>query len=192
MFEDIGYSNIILEVGIGDGILLNVLCNKHKNIYYIGVENNINLFEKANSNICCRNVMIINDTIESTLEKIPNTFLNKVIIVFPDPKFINLNYKNNWKSLYLSIFKKLKNNGILEIITEVTDPLFREVTNDLYEKTIFNLINIFKSIGYYFNSWEQEIPYDYNSFFIEKFKKYPNKIKVVTLNFQKSFPRYIQ
>ena len=105
-------SKIIVELGIGDGRLLEELAkNDDSDSLYIGIEKDEKQCESAKLRINHRNVRIINGAFEDILPRFPNDSLDRVIAVLPSPDFIDYDKYQIWKSFYSIVRLKLKNSG---------------------------------------------------------------------------------
>ena len=88
---------------------------KGTNALFIGIENNSALYHEAAGRINADNVLLVNENFEEKIREFQNKTIDKVIMILPDPKYIDPQYHADWISLYANIFLKLKDLGILEI-----------------------------------------------------------------------------
>ena len=74
--SSIFYPRLVVELGMGDGILLETLAKRDGNSIYIGIERNNEQCVQARSRIALSNVIIMN----SSFEDIVPTFLMNLSI----------------------------------------------------------------------------------------------------------------
>ena len=90
----LNYSKVIVELGIGDGQLLEKIAGHDKNVdtIYIGIEINANLYDGAKSRLSLTNVILIKGSYKAVIATFPDNSIDKVISILPSPEFIiNLN-----------------------------------------------------------------------------------------------------
>jgi tRNA G46 methylase TrmB len=188
LYQDIiNSSKVIVELGMGDGLLLKTMSeNDHdNNSFYIGIELDKCRYEKAMSQIKLVNVKLLNDSFEHILPTFPDNSLYRVISVLPDPKYIDQLKQHNWKFLYKIIYKKLKNYGVLELITEITDDLLQEVSDHVYNRWVEWLTYTFQSMGFQIVTFREGAPEEYSSQCLDQFRADPKRIRMVTLDLKK-------
>jgi tRNA G46 methylase TrmB len=178
---------VIVELGMGDGRLLKTLSeNDHDiNSLYIGIESNKCRYQQAVSQIKLINVKLLNGSFEHILPTFPDNSLYHVISVLPDPKYIDQLKQHKWKFLYEIVYKKLKNYGTLELVTEITDDLLQEVSDQVYNKWVKWLTYTFKSIGFQIVSAREGAPEEYSSQCLDQFRADPKRIRMMTLDLKK-------
>ncbi|MGZ5547926.1 MAG: hypothetical protein ACXWFZ_08235 [Nitrososphaeraceae archaeon] len=86
---------LVVELGIGDGNLINSLSEKDQDYYFIGIEKQESYFDKAKYNIKSQNVKILHTLFEDVLPLFEDSSIHKIISVLPDPKYIDKNYSRN-------------------------------------------------------------------------------------------------
>ncbi len=90
-----GPSPTVVEIGMGDGRLLELLANndcrvdRGRSITYIGIEIDKEQYECAKSRIKLGNVKLINGSFKDILPRFPDWSVDKIIAVLPDPTFID-------------------------------------------------------------------------------------------------------
>ncbi|MCW5197458.1 tRNA (guanosine(46)-N7)-methyltransferase TrmB [Buchnera aphidicola] len=118
------YTPIILEIGFGFGEYLVNLCQKYKNINFIGIEvyiPGISFCLEKIYKLNLRNIKIIySDALFFFINYAKNIKFYKINIFFPDPWPKRKHHKRRiiQRSLIKIIFKRLLINGILHIITD--------------------------------------------------------------------------
>ena len=178
---------IIVELGMGDGKLLNLLSNSKHNFdcYFIGIEKKEENFNIAKKNIKSPNVMLLNYSFETILPLFNDESIHKVILVLPDPKYIDKTYRYEWELFYKTIYKKLQINGIFILITEITNELLEPVTDNYFYKEVNNLKQIFKSIGFILLKDFEGIQENYVSSYLQLFSGDPLRIRIINFEFIK-------
>jgi tRNA G46 methylase TrmB len=178
---------VIVEMGMGDGRLLKTISeNDHdNNSFYIGIEVDKSQYEQAISQIKLVNVKLLNGSFEDVLPAFSDNSLYRVISVLPDPKYIDQLKEQKWKYLYKIVYEKLKNYGTLELVTEITDDLLQEVSDQVYYKWIEWLKSTFQSMGFKRVTSREGAPPEYSSRCIDQFRADPKRIRMVTLDLKK-------
>jgi tRNA G46 methylase TrmB len=178
---------VIVELGMGDGRLLKTISeNDHdNNSFYIGIEVDKSQYEQAISQIKRVNVKLLNGSFEDILPAFSDNSLYRVIFVLPDPKYIDQLKEHKWKYLYKIVYEKLKNYGTLELVTEITDDLLQEVSDQVYNKWIEWLKYTFQSMGFKRITSREGAPPEYSSRCIDQFRADPKRIRMVTLDLKK-------
>lgn len=178
---------VIVEMGMGDGRLLKTISeNDHdNNSFYIGIEVDKFQYEQAISQIKLVNVKLLNGSFEDILPAFSDNSLYRVISVLPDPKYIDQLKVHKWKYLYKIVYEKLKNYGTLELVTEITDDLLQEVSDQVYNKWIEWLKSTFQSMGFKRVTSREGAPPEYSSRCIDQFRADPKRIRMVTLDLKK-------
>ena len=178
---------VIVELGMGDGRLLKTISeNDHDNNFlYIGIELDKYYYEQAKSQIKLVNVKLLNSSFEDILPTFPDNSLYRIISVLPDPKYIDQLKQNKWISLYKTVYEKLENYGTLELVTEITDSLLQEVSDQVYDKWVEWLTTTFQSVGFQGAIVREGAPSEYSSKCIDQFRADPKRIRMVTLDLKK-------
>jgi cyclopropane fatty-acyl-phospholipid synthase-like methyltransferase len=183
----LNYSKVIVELGIGNGELLEKIAGHDKNVdtIYIGIEINANLYDGAKSRISFTNVMLIKGSYEAAIASFPDNSIDKVISILPSPEFIDQSKQDIWKSFYKCLFAKLKKNGIFQLVTELTNDLFEPVSDDIYDDWVKWLICTFNGMGFKVLSKKDGPPRGYSTRFLDQFKGDSKRIRILTLNLKK-------
>ena len=180
-------SKVIVEIGMGDGQLLEKLAKCDDNIYstYIGIELDKQQYENAKRRINFVNTILLNGSFEDILPTFPDDFFDLVIAVLPDPDFIDNLQHWKWVSFYKVVYSKLKNHGLFQLITELTDELLQPISDKIYYDWVEYLSTTFQSIGFVLLTKEEGAPSDYSTRCIDQFRGDPERIRMITLNFEK-------
>lgn len=142
-FSPQNFSEIYLEIGFGFGDFLFTRASLEPDIFYIGCETHINGIVNVLAKLEARplqNLKIFQSDIRLLLEKIPDNFLAKIFILFPDPWPKAKHYKRrliNRQFLQL-LRRKMKSGSELIIATDHSD----------YKKWIMNEIFISNSFDW--------------------------------------------
>ncbi len=175
----------IVELGCGDGVLLNRLSRIYKNSLLIGIELNHEMFKSSLSILNAENVKLINDSFEDIVPTFENNSIDRFLVVLPDPKYIDSQNQKKWKKFYAKIFEKLKKNGIFIIITEITNELLNPVSLEQYNTEIDKIEEIFNSIGFKTFKKSQQYPSIYSTSLLKKFSRDKDRIRLVYFSFLK-------
>jgi cyclopropane fatty-acyl-phospholipid synthase-like methyltransferase len=183
---------VIVELGMGDGSVLQKLAEDQvgsQSVAYVGIEKDKNLTDHARMRVKLQNVTIINELFENTLIRFNDQSIDLIVMVLPDPEYIDSIYQQKWGSFYKVIHSKLKDNGILKIVTEIIDDLLEPVSDESYSTHVNWLIKAFLDLGFKLLDRKDGSPLDYTSIFLDKFRADPHRIRIVTLDFGKSNSR---
>ncbi|HEV8405735.1 MAG TPA: methyltransferase domain-containing protein [Nitrososphaera sp.] len=179
------YPRIIVELGMGDGRLLESLAKGDGNTLYVGIELDKKQCSLARSRITLSNVMILGGSFENILPTFPDDSVDRFIAVLPDPKFIDEKKEDSWKPLYKAVYSKLKLGGSLELVTEVTDELLQPVGDEAYVKWAAQLKTSFLSIGFDLTDQHEGAPAQYSSRCLDQFRGDPERVRIVTFELAK-------
>jgi len=175
-------TRLVVELGMGDGILLEILALQNQNSVFIGIEINLDQCIQARSRISLLNISIINSSFEDIVPILLNESIDEFITALPDPDFIDQKCEDQWKDLYKCLYSKLKKNGRLKIITELTDELLQPVSDDRYFAWTEWLKSCFVSLGFSVVSLQEGAPSHYSSHCIDQFRGDPKRIRMLTLD----------
>jgi len=183
-------SHVIVELGSGDGRILEKLAksdnNYHNNSHtYIGIELDSTQYKESKRRISLDNVKLLNGSFEDIIPIFPDNYLDLVIAVLPDPNFIDKTKQYKWEPFYKTIYSKLKNNGSFQLVTEITDELFQPVSDEVYTKWVEWLSTTFQSMGFILAAKYAGAPLAYSSRCINQFRGDPERIRMVTMRFEK-------
>jgi len=177
---------LVVELGMGDGTLLEILAQRNQNSMYIGIEVNLEQCIQARSRISLHNVIITNSSIKDVVPMFLNESVDEFITALPDPTFIDQKNERQWKEFYESVYCKLKKYGHLQIITELTDELLQPISDDNYSAWADWLKSCFISLGFSVASEHEGAPSHYTSRCIEQFRGDPERIRMITLDLVRS------
>jgi tRNA G46 methylase TrmB len=177
---------LVLELGMGDGYLIKSLSQKHHDYYFIGIEIQETYFIKAKHNIKSQNAMLLNCSFEDVLPLFEDESIYKIISVLPDPKYIDKNYRNEWRIFYEVVYKKLLKKGLFILITEITNEFLQPVTNNYFYKEVNNLKQIFQSIGFIVLNDFEGYQENYMTTFLQIFSGDPKRIRIINFEFTKN------
>lgn len=181
---------MVIELGIGDGQLLDGVINYENspNTCYVGIEIDAAQIQKARDRMTGKNIFLINESIEKVIPLLPDNCVHHFIFVLPPPKYIDRKMESQWTLLYQKIYKKLKENGTLTLVTEVTNDLLEPVSSDEFRSWKTWLASIFVTFGFTLREVFNECPLHYRSHFLEQFRSDQLRIKIITLILEK--PHY--
>ncbi len=183
------YSKIIVELGMGDGRLLESLVENDasSSSLYLGIELKKELCEHARSRMQFRNnILIIDGSFEEVLVDFPDASVDHFMVVLPDPAYIDEKKQQKWIPFYKMVNAKLKNNGTLRLITEITDDLLQPVSDSEYFRWTSWLHTIFSSISFLVLDLHEGAPVDYSSNCLDQFRGDQKRIRMTTLEMGKS------
>jgi len=184
------FDKVVIELGIGDGQLLEAVINYENspNTCYVGIEIDAAQIQKARDRMTGKNIFLINESIEKVIPLLQDNCVHHFIFVLPPPKYIDRKMESQWTLLYQKIYKKLKENGTLTLVTEVTNDLLEPVSNDEFRSWKTWLASIFVTFGFTLREVFNECPLHYRSHFLEQFRSDQLRIKIITLILEK--PHY--
>ncbi|HET6640493.1 MAG TPA: hypothetical protein VFG77_02680 [Nitrososphaeraceae archaeon] len=174
---------LVVELGMGDGRHLFELSKDEQctDTLFIGIENNSTLYGEATGRINADNVVLINDSFENRIRDFENDTIDTVIMILPDPEYVDRHYHEDWISLYANILLKLKKLGKLEIVTETIDELLQPVSEAAYHTWAKWLLQAFVNIGFGVEEILNDAPCNYTTTCLDRFRQDPERIKLMTL-----------
>jgi tRNA G46 methylase TrmB len=170
---------------MGDGTLLEALAKQDCNSIYIGIELNNEQCVQARSRITLSNVIIMNRSFEDLVPTFQDESIDQFIAVLPDPIFIDKKREEHWKLFYKSVHYKLKKEGRLQLVTELTDELLQPVSDDRYSAWADWLRSCFLSLGFTLADQQEGAPRQYVSRCIKQFSGDSERIRMITLDLLK-------
>ena len=179
------YPRLVVELGIGDGTLLETLAKRDRNSIYIGIELDNEQCVHARSKIALSNVIIVNSSFEDLVPTFQDESIDQFIAVLPDPAFIDQKKEEQWKPFYKSLYYKLKKQGRFRLVTELTDELLQPVSDDRYSAWADWLKSCFISLGFTLAGQQEGAPRQYLSRCIKQFRADPERIRMITLDLLK-------
>ena len=179
------YPRLVVELGMGDGKLLETLAKRDRNSIYIGIELDNEQCIQARSRISLSNVIIVNGSFEDLVPTFEDESIDQFIAVLPDPAFIDQKKEEQWKPFYKSLYDKLKKEGYFRLVTELTDDLLQPVSDDRYSAWADWLKSCFISVGFTLAGQQEGAPRQYLSRCIKQFRADPQRIRMITLDLLK-------
>lgn len=185
MLDFSSWPKVIVELGMGDGRLIESLANRDSNSLYVGIELDSDQYLQAKSRIALTNVAVLSGSIEDIVPTFPDASVDRFIAVLPDPAFIDEKKQDRWKPLYKTIHAKLKPGGTLQLVTEITDDLLQPVSYKAYVEWVAWLRFSFLSIGFILAGQQEGAPAQYSSRCLDQFRGDPERIRMITLDLKK-------
>src|SRR5687768_4132782 len=102
IFLSIFSPKLVVELGMGDGTLLETLAKCDRHSTYIGIELNNEQCVQARSRITLSNVIIMNSSFEDIVPTFLDESIDQFIAVLPDPALIDEKSEERWKPFYRS------------------------------------------------------------------------------------------
>jgi tRNA G46 methylase TrmB len=174
------YPRVVVELGMGDGMLLETLAKRDSGSLYVGIELDDEQCKQAQLRIALSNVTILSGSFEDVVPTFQDGSVDRFVAVLPDPKFIDEKKEDIWKSFYKVVYSKLKSGGTLELVTEITDELLQPVSDEGYAKWASRLRSSFLSIGFALKKQQEGAPEHYSSRCLDLFRGDPERIRIVT------------
>jgi tRNA G46 methylase TrmB len=176
---------VIVELGMGDGRLLESLAKRDSNSLYVGIELDSDQCMQAQSRVALSHLIILSGSFEDIVPTFPDGSVDLFIAVLPDPGFIDENKQVRWMPFYKMVYSKLKPGGTLELVTEITDELLQPVSDEQYEKWVAWLRTSFLSIGFTLKGQYEGAPAQYSSRCLDQFRGDAERIRMATLELAK-------
>ena len=186
---------LIVELGMGDGLLLKKLIEQNCDIQlvsnttratYVGIEIDKKQYDMAKARIRAnKNVFLLNAPQEDILPLFPNNSIDQILYVLPDPKYIDKLKQSEWESFYKASYSKLKNQGLLRLVTELTNDLLDPVSDEEYETWIQWLSNTFQTIGFTIKEIMHLPPDGITTRYLIQFGGDIERIRIATLDLMK-------
>jgi hypothetical protein len=180
---------VIVELGMGDGRVLQRLVEEYsgdRSVAYVGIEKDKILADQARMHVNSQNVSIVNSMFEQILILFYDQCIDLVVMVLPDPDYIDPVHHEKWSPFYGQlIHSKLKDFGVLKIVTEIIDDLLEPVSDVTYSTQVNWLIDAFFNLGFRLLIKKDGPPMGYTSLYLDKFRADPQRIRIVTLDFAK-------
>jgi tRNA G46 methylase TrmB len=185
MLDFSSWPRVIVELGMGDGRVLEILAKQDSSSLYVGIELDGEQCRQAQSRIALSNIVILAGSVEDIVPTFPDGSIDRFIAVLPDPAFIDEKKQDRWKPFYDIVYSKLKPGGTLGLVTEITDELLQPVSDEAYEKWATWLGDSFLSIGFALEDQYEGAPVQYSSRCLDQFRGDVERIRMVTLELTK-------
>ena len=179
------HTRTIVELGMGDGRLLESLAKSDPETIYIGIELDGEQCAQAKSRFRLQNVFVMHGSFEDIVARFPDNSIDGFIAVLPDPAFIDEKKEEQWRSFYKNVYAKLKRPGAFRLVTEITDELLQPVGNDAFDLWTVWLVETFRSLGFKVADLYEGAPAEYSSRCLDQFKGDPERIRMMTLELAK-------
>jgi tRNA G46 methylase TrmB len=184
-FSHLFNPKLVVELGMGDGRLLETLAKHNKNSLYIGIELDKEQYREAQERISLSNVVIMNSSFEDIVPTFLDESIDQFIAVLPDPALIDDKREKQWKPFYQVVYSKLKKGGRLRLVAELTDELLQPVSDDQYSRWADWLKSSFLSLGFTLEGQNEGAPRQYSSRCLEQFRGDQQRIRMITLDLLK-------
>jgi len=185
MLDFSSWPRVIVELGMGDGRVLERMAERDSISLYVGIELDGDQCRQARSRIALANVKILSGSFEDIIPTFPEGSVDCFIAVLPDPRYIEEKKQEAWKPFYRTVFAKLKRNGMLEMVTEITDELLQPVSDEAYGRWASWIRSSFLSIGFVLKKQQEGAPSHYSSRCLDQFRGDPKRIRMATLELAK-------
>lgn len=179
------YPRVIVELGMGDGRLLEKLARADSKSLYVGIEIDADQFDRARSRISMENAMLLHGSFVDLVPAIPDNSVDIFMAVLPDPGFIDKGRRQAWEPFYAQLLSKLKSGGTLQLVTELTDELLQPVSEPSFQEWKRWLLETFTSIGFIVEDLLPDAPAQYSSRCLDQFLGDRLRIRIVTMNLTK-------
>jgi tRNA G46 methylase TrmB len=179
------WPRVVVELGMGDGRVLESLAKRDSRSLYVGIELDRDQCRQAQSRVALANVVILNGSFEDIVPTFPDCSVDCFIAVLPDPTFIDEKKQDRWEPFYRAVYSKLKPGGRLELVTEITDELLQPVSEEQYSRWVAWLRASLLSIGFDIAGEREGAPAQYSSRCLDQFRGDGGRIRMVTLELAK-------
>jgi len=185
MLDFSSWPRVVVELGMGDGRVLESLAKRNANSLYVGIELEGDQCRQAQARISLANVKILGGSFEDIVPTFPDSSIDRFIAILPDPEFIDEKKQSRWESFYRMVYSKLKPCGTLELVTEITDELLQPVSDEQYARWAEWLKASFLSIGFVLAKEHECAPEQYSSRCLDQFRGDSDRIRIATLELAK-------
>ena len=186
---------VIVEFGMGDGLLLKKLVENNYDIKlipnatratYVGIEVDEEQFKFAKSRMRYnKNVFLLNAPLERIVPIFANCSIDQILYVLPDPEHIDRPIQRKWESFYKVSYLKLKGRGLFRLVTEVINDLLEPVSDEAYNNWIVWLSESFETMGFTKIDTIHSSPDGYITKYLTQFRGDTERIRIVTMDFIK-------
>lgn len=179
------FPRVVVELGMGDGRLLESLAKRDDNTLHIGIELDAGQCDRARSRIVQDNVLILNGSFVDMLPAFPNSSVDRFLAVLPDPAYIDEKKAREWEPFYRTVYSKMKKGGTLQIVTEITDELLQPVGDGEYLRWAEWLKATFTAAGFALVHQREGAPVEYSTRCLDQFRGDPERIRMTTIDLAK-------
>jgi tRNA G46 methylase TrmB len=179
------YPRVIVELGMGDGRVLESIAKSDESCLYVGIELDNEQCEQARARIALANVEILNGSFEDIVPTLSDRSVDRFIAVLPDPAFIDEKKEGVWKPFYRTVHAKLKAGGTFQLVAEITDELLQPVGDAEYSRWTDWLESSMLSVGFALKSRQEGSPAQYSSRCLDQFRGDRERIRMTTLELAK-------
>lgn len=180
------HTRTIVELGMGDGQVLQALAEKDPQTVYIGIEIDSSQCDQVRTRINLQNVFVMHGSFADIVPQFPDESIDGFIAVLPDPSFIDEKKEQDWRPFYETVHAKLKRPGAFRLVTEITDELLQPVGNDAFDLWSVWLAETFRSMGFQVADMKEGAPEDYSSRCLDQFRGDPERIRMITIDLVKT------
>jgi tRNA G46 methylase TrmB len=180
------FPRVVVELGMGDGRLLEKLAKADAGSLYIGIEISADEFGQAQSRISLENALLLNGSFTDLIRAFPDNSIDMFMAILPDPSFIDRGKRDVWQPFYAQVLLKLKSGGTLQLVTELTDELLQPVSDSSFQEWKEWLVETFTSIGFIVTDLLSDAPAEYSSRCLDQFLGDRLRIRIVTMNLTKT------
>ncbi|MEW5841145.1 MAG: methyltransferase domain-containing protein [Thermoproteota archaeon] len=180
------HTRTIVELGMGDGRLIEALARGDPQTVYVGIELDLEQCAQAKSRTSgLQNVFVVQGSFADIVPRFPDGSIDGFIAVLPDPSFIDEKKEEQWRPFYQTMYAKLKKPGAFRLVTELTDELLQPVGKDEFDLWTVWLIETFRSMGFKAVEANEGSPEEYSSGCLDQFRGDPQRIRLLTLDLVK-------
>ena len=180
------YQRVVVELGMGDGRLLEALARASSDSLFFGIEIDPAQCDAARYRTAqLQNVRVLEGSYEQLIIEFPNESVDEFIAILPDPAYIDEKKQEAWTDFYRRAYHKLKRGGRLRLVTELTDELLQPVSVEVCARWKKWLDKTFTSIGFSLEVAMDGAPAEYSTRCLDQFRGDPERIRIVTMDLAK-------
>ena len=180
------YQRVVVELGMGDGRLLEALARPAGDSLFFGIEIDPAQCDAARYRTAqLKNVRLLEGSYEQLIIEFPDESVDEFIPILPDPAYIDEKKQEAWTDFYRRAYHKLKRGGRLRLVTELTDELLQPVSDQACARWKTWLAETFASIGFSLEGSIDGAPAEYSTRCLDQFRGDPERIRIVTMDLAK-------